>query len=235
MVAPVRGVTLPQRGRAPGRGGLPRHAKKDEPRAGRHRSPGDTLPLSAGSGADHGGSQGPHPARHPSRRWKVARGVTMPKPGKDDYGLAKSYRVISLLNCLGKMVEKGAEMLVSAHCEATGRFHSGQYGRRVRRSAVEAAGVAISQTQEAWGLGRVTGALLMDVAAGVARGCLLRKMRAMCSGPTVDPGRLGVARANCSWPGIYSWPGCGGPIVDLQLAWLWMARHPQLARANCGS
>ena len=58
--------------------------------------------------------------------------------------------------------------------------------------------------------------------------------RAMCSGPTGDSGRLGMARANCSWPGIYSWPGCGGPTVDLQLAWLWMARHLQLARASCG-
>ena len=55
--------------------------------------------------------------------WKIARGVTIPKPGKDNYGLAKSYRVISLLNCLGKMVEKVAAMLVSTHCENTGGFH----------------------------------------------------------------------------------------------------------------
>ena len=41
------------------------------------------------------------------------RGVTVPKPGKDKYALAKSHRVISLLNCLGKMVEKVAAMLVS--------------------------------------------------------------------------------------------------------------------------
>ena len=53
---------------------------------------------------------------HPAK-WKVARGATIPKPGRDDYGLAKSYRCISLLNCLGKMVEKVAAMLVSAHCE----------------------------------------------------------------------------------------------------------------------
>ena len=44
-----------------------------------------------------------------------------------------------------------------------------------------------------------------------------------------------MARANCSWPGIYRWPGCGGPTVDLQLAWLWMARHLQLAWASCRS
>lgn len=58
---------------------------------------------------------------HPDR-WKTARGVTIPKPGKDNYGLAKSYRVISLLNCLGKMVEEVAAMLLSAHCEATDSF-----------------------------------------------------------------------------------------------------------------
>ena len=54
------------------------------------------------------------------RQCKTARGVTIPKPGKDDYGLAKSYRVISLLNCLGKMVEKVATIMVSTHYEATG-------------------------------------------------------------------------------------------------------------------
>ena len=58
---------------------------------------------------------------HPDR-WKTARGVTIPKPGKGNYGLAKSYRVISLLNCLGKMVEEVAAMLLSTHCEATDGF-----------------------------------------------------------------------------------------------------------------
>ena len=39
--------------------------------------------------------------------------------------LAKSYRCISLLNCLGKMVEKVAAMMVSAHCETISGFHPG--------------------------------------------------------------------------------------------------------------
>ena len=89
---------------------------------------------------------------HPAR-WKVARGVTIPKPGRDDYSLAKSYRCISLLNCLGKMVEKVAAMLVSAHCERVRGFHPGQYGCRTGRSAVDAVGVTIEQVQEAWGRG----------------------------------------------------------------------------------
>ena len=118
---------------------------------------------------------------HPSC-WKVARGVTIPKPGKENYGLDKSYRVISLLNYLGKMVEKVAAMMVSVHYEATGRFHPGQHRCRVRRSAVDTVRVTIAQTQEAWRWNRITGALLMDVAAAfssVARGCLLRTMRAI--------------------------------------------------------
>ena len=60
--------------------------------------------------------------------WKVARGVTILQPGKDSYALAKSYRVISLLNCLGKMVEKAAAMLASQHCEASGNFHPDSIG-----------------------------------------------------------------------------------------------------------
>ena len=116
---------------------------------------------------------------HPDR-WKTARGVAIPKPGKDDYSMAKAYRVISLLNCLGKIVEKVVAMLVSVHCETLGGFHPGQYGCRSQRSAVDAVGVVIAQTQEAWRRGCIVGALLMNVAAAfpsVARGYLLRKMR----------------------------------------------------------
>lgn len=40
------------------------------------------------------------PGTHPSKR-KTATGVTIPKPGKGDYNLAKSCRAIALLNCFG--------------------------------------------------------------------------------------------------------------------------------------
>ena len=89
----------------------------------------------------------------------------IPKPGKDGNGLAKSYPVISLLKSLGKMVEEVTAMLVTALCETTGRFHPGQYGCRTQRSAVDAVGVTIAQTQEAWDRSCITGDLLMDVDA----------------------------------------------------------------------
>ena len=102
---------------------------------------------------------GVHPAR-----WKLAQGVIIPKPGKDNYSVPKTYRCISLLNCLGKMVEKVVADLISRHCEATGGFHPGQYGRRTKRSAADAVGVAIAQVQEAWSRGVIAGAVLTDVA-----------------------------------------------------------------------
>ena len=89
----------------------------------------------------------------------MARGVTIPKPGKDDYSKAKSYRVISLLNCLGKVVEKVVATMISEHCEREGTLHPGQYGSRKRRSAVDAVGVLMTEVQQAWGEGKVAAAL----------------------------------------------------------------------------
>ena len=116
---------------------------------------------------------------HPEH-WKTARGVTIPKPGKDDYSQAKAYRVISLLNCLGKVVEKTVAYLLSNQCERTGALHPGQYGSRPQRSAVDAVGLAMARTQQAWTQGKMVGALLMDVSAAfpsVAKDCLVRGMR----------------------------------------------------------
>lgn len=40
------------------------------------------------------------------KEWKRARGMLLQKGEKRDFGLVRSYRVISLLNCLGKVVER---------------------------------------------------------------------------------------------------------------------------------
>ena len=49
---------------------------------------------------------------HP-KRWKLAKGIILRKPNKPNYILAKHYRGISLLNCLGKVVEKVAAKILS--------------------------------------------------------------------------------------------------------------------------
>ena len=54
---------------------------------------------------------------HP-KEWKKARRVLLGKAGKRDFGLVRSYRVISLLNCMGKVIEKVVAEQLSQYCES---------------------------------------------------------------------------------------------------------------------
>ena len=62
------------------------------------------------------------------KRWKRARGILLEKGGRRNFSLVKSYRVISLLNCLGKVVEKVVAGLLSGYCEKFSKLHQGQMG-----------------------------------------------------------------------------------------------------------
>jgi len=73
---------------------------------------------------------------HPGA-WKEAKGVVIPKPNKPDYGVANAYRVITLLNCLGKVVQKVAANAIAEECERGKLLHDGQFGCRTRRSAID--------------------------------------------------------------------------------------------------
>ena len=102
---------------------------------------------------------------HP-HSWKTARGILLKKPSsavKRDYSMVKAYRVISLLNCLGKVVEKVAADAISSYCEAAGVLHRGQMGSRRRRSAIDAVACLIQEVHGAWAEKQLAGALLMDV------------------------------------------------------------------------
>ncbi len=64
---------------------------------------------------------------HP-KEWKKARGILLEKGGKRDFGLVKSYRVISLLNCIGKVIEKVVATKLSQYCKKYSKLHSGRMG-----------------------------------------------------------------------------------------------------------
>jgi hypothetical protein len=99
---------------------------------------------------------------HP-QAWKEAKGMVIPKPNKPDYGITKAYRVITLLNCLGKVVEKVAANAIAEACERRQLLHDGQFGCRKRRSAIDAVGRLMKRVEEAWGRGKTAAVLLMDV------------------------------------------------------------------------
>ena len=118
---------------------------------------------------------------HP-RVWKEAKGVVILKPNKPDYRLAKAYRVITLLNCLGKVVENVAANAIAEECEHRRLLHDGQFGCRKRRSAIDAVGRLMKRVADAWGRGKTAAVLLMDVKGAfphVAKGNLIKRMEEM--------------------------------------------------------
>jgi Reverse transcriptase (RNA-dependent DNA polymerase) len=85
------------------------------------------------------------------------------KPDKPNHLEAKNYRVISLLNCLRKVVEKIAAKRISSFCERHEALHEGQFGCRKRRNAINAVAKLIATTKKAWQQKKLVGALFMDV------------------------------------------------------------------------
>jgi Reverse transcriptase (RNA-dependent DNA polymerase) len=85
---------------------------------------------------------------HP-KTWKKAKEILLQKPNKSDYSIAKSYRVISLLNYLGKVAKKVAVTVIANFCETNELLHEGQFGYRKQRSAIDAVAKLIYTTEKA--------------------------------------------------------------------------------------
>jgi hypothetical protein len=86
--------------------------------------------------------------RHPAA-WKRASGVVICKPGKYNYTKLQAYRTISLLSCMGKVVEKVVAELFSEDAERKGLLNDGQFGSRKRRSATDATAIMINRAHNA--------------------------------------------------------------------------------------
>ena len=88
-----------------------------------------------------------HLGYHPME-WKKARGILLEKGGKRDFGLVRSYRVISLLNCICKVVEKVMAQELSRYCEEYSKLYPGQMGDRKERLAIDAVATLVHTVQE---------------------------------------------------------------------------------------
>lgn len=99
------------------------------------------------------------------------------KPNKLDYTSVKVYRVISLLNCLGKVFEKLVADILAEWCEIIHLLHSGQIGLTRQRSTIDPVTQVTNRIQEAWAQGKLEGILVMDIKStfnNVRRNCLLQ-------------------------------------------------------------
>jgi ribonuclease HI len=99
---------------------------------------------------------------HP-KGWREAIGVILPKANKKDYSLPKAYRVISLLNCLGKAFEKILATRLSYLAETGDLLQETQIGGRKQKSALDACLLLQSKVQEAWEKKHTTALLFVDV------------------------------------------------------------------------
>jgi hypothetical protein len=70
--------------------------------------------------------------------WKTAKGILLRKQGKPTYTAVKAYYVISLLSCLGKVVEKAIATRIASFCKREDVFYKGQFGYRRRRGTSDA-------------------------------------------------------------------------------------------------
>jgi len=118
--------------------------------------------------------------RHPAF-WKRESGVVILKPGMEDYTKLKSYRTISVVSCIGKVVEKVVAELLSDEAERRPLLCYGQFGCRNKRSAIDAVAIMVDSAHAAWEEDNIKGVLLMDITAAfpsVARGRLIHATKA---------------------------------------------------------
>ena len=98
---------------------------------------------------------------HP-RRWKLVRGILLYKTGKPR-DFMKSYRVICLLECIGKILEKIVANELSRICEKRSLLHPEQIGTKKNRSVVNIITLLIHEVQSRWKKGEKAAVLFINV------------------------------------------------------------------------
>lgn len=78
-----------------------------------------------------------------------AKEVMLCKPNKLHYTKVKTYRVISLPNCLGKVCKNVALGMLAKWCEVNHLLHSDQMRSRRQRSAINTVARMVNRVLEA--------------------------------------------------------------------------------------
>jgi hypothetical protein len=91
--------------------------------------------------------------------WRTFLTIALHKPGKSDYTVPGVYRPIAV----GKAIEPVPTEWLSGFAEANGLLSSNQFGGRPGRCTVNALLQITQKIKDAWRVGKVASALLMDV------------------------------------------------------------------------
>lgn len=114
-------------------------------------------------------------------QWRNAKIIPLKKPAKENYSLAKSWRPISLLSTLGKILEAVIAERISYAVETFGLLPANHFGARKRRSAEQALLLLQEEIYKAWRTKKVFSLVSFDVAGaynGVFKERLLQRLRA---------------------------------------------------------
>jgi hypothetical protein len=83
----------------------------------------------------------------------------------EDYRKLKLYQTLSLLSCMGRVVEKVVAEILSNEAERRALLSDGQFGSRNKRSAIEAAAIMVDRAHSACKEDNIMGVLLVDIKA----------------------------------------------------------------------
>ncbi|KAJ5264436.1 hypothetical protein N7505_007229 [Penicillium chrysogenum] len=131
------------------------------------------------------------------RQWRHAKIIPLKKPNKENYTIAKSWRPISLLATLGKILESVVAERISHAVETHGLLPTSHFGARKQRSAEQALLLLQEQIYTAWRGRRVLSLISFDVKGaynGVCKERLLQRMKAR----GIPEGLLRWVEAFCS-------------------------------------
>ncbi|KAI8416526.1 hypothetical protein FOFC_02837 [Fusarium oxysporum] len=122
-----------------------------------------------------------HPSRELPVQWRSAKIIPLKKPGKDNYKVAKSWRPISLLSTLGKILEAVVADRISYAVETFGLLPTNHFGGRKQRSAEQALLLLQEHIYKAWRNRKVLSLISFDVKGaynGVFKDRLLQRLEA---------------------------------------------------------
>jgi ribonuclease HI len=99
---------------------------------------------------------------HPTA-WEVAKGVVIWKPNKPNYNNPEAYRIICLLNCMGKIVEKVVTSLPADTIDK--KLYKGQFGCRKQKALLSSrcGSIPNGRSIPKLGKGKIAGTILMDM------------------------------------------------------------------------
>lgn len=101
--------------------------------------------------------------RYYSKYQKQATGVILKKPRKLHYSAPNTYRVISLLNYIGKVLERILAQRLSYLAETTTLIYKLQIGERLKKSVVDTALLLINRVEQNKQLRLIRTTLFVDV------------------------------------------------------------------------